>query len=56
MNWMQADAMRKRQRLKMTANGGSLSSKKLIKSFCRGSRGAVFSKRAPLVAEGVVKK
>jgi hypothetical protein len=24
----------------------------LIKSFCGGSRGAVFSKRAPLVAEG----
>ncbi len=24
----------------------------LIKSFYRGSRGAVFSKRAPLVAEG----
>ncbi len=25
---------------------------KIIKSFCRGSRGAVFSKKAPLVAEG----
>jgi hypothetical protein len=25
---------------------------KLIKSFCRGSRGAVFSKRAPLAAGG----
>jgi len=49
---MQAEAMRKRQRLKMAANGGSLS----IKSFCRGSRGAVFSKIAPLVAEGAVKK
>jgi hypothetical protein len=24
----------------------------LIKSFCRGSRGAVFSKRAPLAAGG----
>jgi len=24
----------------------------LIKSFCGGSRGAVFSKRAPLVTEG----
>jgi len=49
---MQAEAMIKRQWLKMTTNGGSLS----IKSFCRGSRGAVFSKRAPLVAEGEVKK
>jgi hypothetical protein len=27
----------------------------LIKSFCGGSRGAVFSKSAPLVAEGINK-
>ena len=27
----------------------------LIKSFCRGSRGAVFSKRAPLAAGGKIK-
>jgi hypothetical protein len=25
---------------------------KIMKSFCRGSRGAVFSKRAPLAAGG----
>jgi hypothetical protein len=55
--------MRKRQRLEMTANGGSLSLKKkvpdkeilLIKSFCGGPGGG-FYKKSPLVAEGVVKK
>jgi hypothetical protein len=28
----------------------------IIKSFCGGSRGAVFSKRAPLAAGGKLKK
>jgi hypothetical protein len=32
---------------------GIFAAKKINKSFCRGSRGAVFSKRVPLAAGGI---